>query len=107
MTVHQPLPKPGARDRRLVILVSEEEKIRIEKLASKAGVSAGAFMRERAFAPEEEAHVQLTDEQARMLESLAEHASAALGRANAMLDEAFAEVEKTRAYFAAKKGAEA
>jgi hypothetical protein len=102
---------------RLVVLVAPEEKARLVALAEARHSSVGELVREavanldapgkaptdeRAGSPEPP---MLQADQAAMLERLADVALHAMQRANAALDQAFEEVEATKAYFAAKRSA--
>ncbi len=99
---------------RLVVLVAPEEKARLVALARARHSSVGELVREavarldapqtttdeRTSSPEA---LTLHPDQAAMLERLADVALSSMKRANAALDQAFEEVEATKAYFAAKR----
>ena len=122
------------KSERLVVLIAPEEKARLIALAQARQSSVGELVREavaRLDAPrtaratpanaevsEPDADEQagwpeapmLQLDQAAALERLADMALRTMHRANAALDQAFEEVEATKAYFAAKRrkcGAEA
>lgn len=110
---------------RLVILLAPEEKARITEAAQARGISVGALVRDaltaldaggdgprssaglrreaRARGWDDAAASGLTDDQEIALEHLADVALGSMTRANAALDRAFAELDATKAYFAAKR----
>ena len=100
---------------RLVVLVAPEEKARLVALAEARHSSVGELVRDavaRLDAPRKTTTDQRADSpeppmlqpyQAAMLERLADVALHSMQRANAALDQAFEEVEATRAYFAARR----
>jgi hypothetical protein len=91
---------------RIVVLISLEEKSRLQEAARSNKQSLGEFVRtvlSRDDAPAEDASnevVHLSKDQRDALENAAKRASAALSRSNQALDKAFAEIETTRAHFA-------
>ena len=104
---------------RLIVLVTPEEKARLVALAKARGTSVGELVRsalaglegpqppreavlERSLKGEDQL-ARLSAEQAAALERLAEVALRTMRRANAALDQAFEEIEATRAHFAAKR----
>jgi hypothetical protein len=118
---------------RLIVLLAPEEKARIVALARAQHTSVGELVRSalarldespslrgerpaRATAARasveipsngEDEQVRLTAEQAEALERLAEIALHRMQKANAALDQAFAEIEATKAHFAARRRAAA
>jgi hypothetical protein len=113
---------------RLIVLLAPEEKARIVALARAQQTSVAELVRSalarldespslregrpaRATAARpsveipngEDEQVRLTAEQAEALERLAEIALQRMQKANAALDQAFAEIEATKAHFAAKR----
>jgi hypothetical protein len=105
---------------RLVVLLAPEEKARLVALARARRSSVGELVRGAlsALNDSEECETDadrpgrsreaplLPADQAAALERLAEVALRTMQRANAALDEAFEEVEATKAYFAAKRSQE-
>ncbi len=117
----------AVKSERLVILLSKEEKARIAELAKHEELSMGELARgallsfraskstssttdgharyARSAAANEEGtaapseRIELTTEQTKAIERLADHAVQTLGRANAALDKAFEEIEATKDYF--------
>jgi hypothetical protein len=113
---------------RLVILLAPEEKARITEAAQARGISVGALVRDALATLDAEddgarpgsgrrlreaqaggwdaaAAPGLSADQAIALEHLADVALGSMTRANAALDRAFAELDATKAYFAAKRQA--
>ena len=106
---------------RLIVLVAPEEKARIVALAKARRTSVGELVRfalsrlddsvrgkhrdAAAWIPPngEDGAAPLSAEQAAALERLAEVALQTMRRADAALDQAFAEIEATKAHFAAKR----
>ena len=110
---------------RLIVLLAPEEKARIVALARAQQTSVAELVRsalarlDESPSPREgrptaarpsveippngeDEQVRLTAEQAEALERLAEIALQRMQKANAALDQAFAEIEATKAHFAAK-----
>jgi hypothetical protein len=111
---------------RLIILVTPEEKTRVVALAKARGTSVGGLVRSALSSLEdpsrgrsaraasarsgieistdgEDQPARLSAEQEAALERLADLALRAMQRANAALDQAFEEIEATKAHFAAKR----
>ncbi len=101
---------------RLIVLVSPEEKARVERLAKRQCKSVGELVRNalsdfeaaqdaggkpNGMAPVEDA--ELSAEQKAALERLAETALSTMQRANAALDKAFEAVEETKAQLAEQR----
>ncbi|MCG8596876.1 MAG: ribbon-helix-helix protein, CopG family [Kiloniellales bacterium] len=101
---------------RLIVLVSPEEKARVERLAKRQRKSVAELVRNalsdfeaaqrpgarpNGKAPAEDA--ELSAEQKAALERLAETALSSMQRANAALDKAFEEVEATKAQLAEER----
>jgi hypothetical protein len=114
------------KSERLIILVTPEEKARVAALAKARGTSVGELVRSALSGLEGPQHgrsargagaragteispdgedqpVRLSAEQEAALERLAEVALLAMQRANAALDQAFEEIEVTKAHFAARR----
>ena len=113
------------KSERLIILVAPEEKARVVALAKARGTSVGELVRSALSSLEdarrgrvaraagarsgieispdgEDQPARLSAEQEAALERLAEVALRTMQRANAALDQAFEEIEATRAHFAAR-----
>jgi hypothetical protein len=104
---------------RLIVLVAPEEKARIVALAKARRTSVGELVRSALASLEgpqplrdgsvdispdgEDQLARLSAEQEAALERLAEVALRTMQRANAALDQAFEEIEATRAHFAARR----
>jgi len=97
---------------RLIVLVSPEEKARVERLAKRQRKSVAELVRNALSdfeaaqesggkAPAEDS--ELSAEQKAALERLAETALSTMQRANAALDKAFEQVEATKAQFAEQR----
>ena len=101
---------------RLIVLVSPEEKARVERLAKRQRKSVAELVRNalsdfeaahdaggkpNGMAPVEDA--DLSAEQKAALERLAETALSTMQRANAALDKAFEAVEETKAQLAEQR----
>ncbi len=101
---------------RLIVLVSPEEKARVERLAKRQRKSVAELVRNalsdfeaaqesggkpNGMAPAEDA--ELSAEQKAALERLAETALSTMQRANAALDKAFEAVEETKAQLAEQR----
>ncbi len=101
---------------RLIVLVSPEEKARVERLAKRQRKSVAELVRNalsdfeaaqdaggkpNGTAPVEDA--ELSAEQKAALERLAETALSTMQRANAALDKAFEAVEETKAQLAEQR----
>ena len=88
---------------RIVVLISPEEKSRLQRTARANKQSLGEFVRTvlsvKGGAPSSREDVLVTKAQRDALEHAAKRASAALKRGNESLDRAFAEIERTREYF--------
>jgi uncharacterized protein (DUF1778 family) len=96
---------------RIVVLISPEEKGRLQQAARANKQSLGEFVRsvlsrEDARAASADAEVHLSKEQRDALEDVAQRASAALQRGNRALDRAFAEIAMTRAHFSKSANAQ-
>jgi hypothetical protein len=92
------------RNERLTILLSPKEKRRIVSAAEKSGLSAGEWVRSRVLTEREAGLGPIpSPEEIRILEAAAEAALASFKRANDSLDRAFAEIEATKKYFAARR----
>ncbi len=101
---------------RLIVLVSPEEKARVERLAKRQRKSVAELVRnalsdfEAAQKPGAGANglastedLELSAEQKAALERLAETTLSAMERANAALDKAFEEIEATKAQLAEER----
>jgi hypothetical protein len=114
------------KSERLIILVTPAEKARVVALAKARGSSVGELVRSALSSLEdprrgrsagaagarsgveispggEDQPARLSAEQEAALERLADAALRTMQRANAVLDQAFEEIEATRAHFAAKR----
>ncbi len=99
---------------RLIVLVSPEEKARVERLAKRQRKSVAELVRNalsdfeaaqepkpNGVAPDQD--LELSAEQKAALERLAETTLSAMQRANTALDKAFEEIEATKAQLAEER----
>ena len=114
------------KSERLIVLVAPEEKARVVALARARGTSVGELVRSALSSLDgarpgrpargagagsdlqissagEDQPARLSPEQEAALARLAEVALRTMQRANAALDQAFEEIEATRAHFAARR----